>query len=149
MKLDKELWRKDEIKGMRSKIFDVIVDLREQFENFELAKATGEVKRNGLKKDDNEGGVATVGKGKGAEVSVCREDDTAVEIEDGDCVMEGEAVPDGPSNASNLSSPKSTMSTSRSPVSRLQKKRDQDSSRAGEVPGIRGKPRVPRVSGVA
>lgn len=141
MKLDKELWRKDEIKRMRSKIFDVIVDLREQFENFELARATGEVKRNGLK-DDNEGEAVTVGKGKEAEVSVREEE----EIEDGDCVMEGEAVVDGSSNASNLSSPKSIMSTSRSPASRSQKKRDEDSSRAGEVLGIRSKPRV---SGVA
>ena len=145
MKLDKELWRKDDIKGMRSKIFDVIVDLREQFENFELAKARREVKRNGLKKDDNERGAAPAGKGKEAEISVRGEEDIAVEIEDGDCVMEGEALPDGPSNASNLSSPKSTMSTSRSPVSRLQK-RDEDSSRTREVLGIRSKPRV---SGVA
>lgn len=141
MKLDKELWRKDEIKGMRSKIFDVIVDLREQFENFELAKATGGVKRNGLKRDDNEGEAATAGGGKEAEASVREEE----EIEDGDCVME-EAVVDGPSNASNLSSPKSIMSTSRSPASRSQKKRDEGSSRAGEVLGIRSKPKV---SGVA
>lgn len=142
MKLDKELWRKDEIKGMRSKIFNVIVDLRGQFENFELAKAAGGVKRNGLKKDDNEGEAATAGGGKEAEVSAREEE----EIEDGDCVMEGEAVVDGPSNASNLSSPKSIMSTSRSPASRPQKKRNEDSSRAGEVLGIRSKPRV---SGVA
>ncbi|KAG0636410.1 hypothetical protein HOY80DRAFT_891379 [Tuber brumale] len=146
VKLDKELWRKDEIKGMRSKIFDVIVGLREQFEEFELAKATGEVKGNGLKRDDNEVEAMSRAKFKEAEVLVQEEEDTAVEIQDGDCIMEeGGAIPDGQSNASNLSSPRSVTNISRSPVSRSQK-RDEGSSRAGEVLGIRSKPGV---SGVA
>ncbi|RPB03544.1 hypothetical protein L873DRAFT_173052 [Choiromyces venosus 120613-1] len=148
VKLDKELWRKDEIKGMRSKIFDVIVDLREQFENFELAKAVGKVKRNGLKQDGNGGEATTTGKGKEAEVSVCEKEATAVEIQDADCVMEeGGAIPDGPSNPSNLSSPKSAMSTSRSPTSNFLRKKDEEgSSGQGEVLGIRSKPGVSGVS---
>ena len=47
--VDEGLWPKDEIKGMRFKIGDVIVDVGKQFE--ELSQATGEADWNGSKKD--------------------------------------------------------------------------------------------------
>ncbi|KAL7275780.1 hypothetical protein RUND412_001259 [Rhizina undulata] len=42
-KLDNELWRKEEIKGMRSELFRLIVDLHEEYDAFETERRREEV----------------------------------------------------------------------------------------------------------
>lgn len=110
LRSDKELWRKEEIKGMRPRILNLILRLHEEYEQFEFekrARASGKVKGEADESGHGvqaQNGTSPVGGGA---------------VDEGDCEMGGtEAVPRPSSSAGKAEvreTPSSTVDTGARP----------------------------------
>jgi hypothetical protein len=89
-KLDKELWRKEEIGGMRAKLFNLIVQLHGDYERFELERMHAQKQGKMSSGGDEASGKKTSKDGEGPESS--KDDASQVEevqngggLNGGDC----------------------------------------------------------------